>query len=132
MKYRKVIFDPNWLEDFLLTTTHITEEQIFSKSEFAADRRKRAIIFHSMYRYAQLSHADIGTRYSVDAGIVKALVGIATSKDWEEKTFILDALQPHLPAAQYKAMQYYMKDSSERSPSDKLVSRGRPKGIDRI
>jgi hypothetical protein len=36
-RYRSVVFDPNWIEEFVLTAMRFDRQVLFSKSEFNKD-----------------------------------------------------------------------------------------------
>jgi hypothetical protein len=110
--YKKVIFDAIWLEAFLMTELEITSEQLLSKSEFARDKRKRSVIFYALYRYAYYSYDKIAGRYMSYGDEVKRMIAVTITRDWPEKTQILELLKPYMPTSQYDEMKYDVKTNA--------------------
>jgi hypothetical protein len=100
-RYRSVVFDPNWIEEFVLTAMRFDRQVLFSKSEFNKDKAKRSIIFHSLKRYCKLSEYDIGRRYSTDPQEVRRRINYAASYMSAEAEEILMAIEPHVPMNQF-------------------------------
>jgi hypothetical protein len=99
--YKKVIFDVEWLERFLMVELEITAEHLLSKSEFARDKKKRGIMFYALHKYAHYSYDKIAARYSSYGDEVKRMIATAVTRDKPEKAQILELLKPHMPTSQY-------------------------------
>lgn len=102
IRYKKVLFDENWLEEFLLKKMDWTIDIMFSKSEFAYDRKRRALFFHSLYKYAGLSPTQISIRYASYFEYVDELIVKVRNSSWVDKEKIAFLLEPFLPIKQFE------------------------------
>jgi hypothetical protein len=103
-RYKKVVFHENWLEVLVLDVLGSNEDLLYSKSEFAADRKVRALMFFSLKRYAGMAKTSIASRYRTAPSYVEKLILQASSSPFwnNERSQILDALKNHMPAIQYE------------------------------
>lgn len=100
-RYKRVFFDENWLEDYLLRALAIKWDTLYSKSEFNKDRGNRAIIFWALYKFGGLGYAEIGNRFGANWTVIKKLVYDVGKGCWHSKRMeVIRSLTPYLPVKQ--------------------------------
>jgi hypothetical protein len=99
-RYRKVWFDENWFEDFVLKEMDWSIDLLFSKSEFPHDKRKRGVFFYALHKYCGLSVTNIEQRYG--QSYVGALIAKVRDTTYVDKDKISTIVQPYLPIKQFE------------------------------
>jgi hypothetical protein len=100
-RYRKVYFDEDWLEDWLMIMLEIEEDALRSNSMFAKDKSKRAVFFWAMKQYGGMSATEICRRYGQYNTVVHAAItSVVNGTFYAERTNVVRSLEPYLPHRQ--------------------------------
>lgn len=97
---KKVYFHESWLQDWVLAFLKASPDLLLSKSEFASDRKKRAIVFWLLHKYAGMTYTDIASRFTQSPSVVHQLSIAARDHTWVDKERVIQSLEPFLPLAQ--------------------------------
>jgi hypothetical protein len=104
-RYRRVFFDEEWLEDWILSILETTFDSLFSKSEFSRDKSKRAVAFWAMAKYAGLSNAEICRRYGQHNSTVSNLITSVRNNNFaSDRMKVSKSLEPYIPTRQSNEM----------------------------
>jgi hypothetical protein len=99
-RYSKVYLAADWLEQFILDELSFKQDVLFSKSEFAADRKVKAFVFYMLHKYGGLNATRISERYGQSPQYVERLYHWAKNGDWAWERLIEGLLEPYLPITQ--------------------------------
>ena len=102
-RYAKVVFDENWLEQFISDVLETPIDVCYSKSEFMGDKGKRGAFFYALNRYADMSVSRICNRYAQSPESVKKIMASFTSGSYADKRDrIRDRLSVYMPLRQFE------------------------------
>jgi hypothetical protein len=105
-RYKKVFFDEEWLEDWILSSLGASNDILFSKSDFRRDRSRRAVVFWAMLEYCGIPQTEICRRYGQYQSTVKGLIESVRVGNFDaDRKLVVRSLEPFLPAQQVKSIR---------------------------
>lgn len=114
--YHAVFFNPDWLETKVAKALGVSNDVLYSKSEFAKDRFTRGIFFWMFSKYCGLTKAQIGSRYGQAQDRVGELIVYVSSRTISsDKDLVVSAIEPYLPIAQVRQQKKSLPRKGGRS-----------------
>jgi hypothetical protein len=104
-RYRKVFFDADWLEDWVVHVLETKFDMLYSKSEFGRDKAKRAVAYWALIKYGGLAQREVCERYGQQAATVSGLIASVNNNSFAtSKAAVIKSLEPFIPVKQANEM----------------------------